>query len=245
MTTSISEIRRHAATQRRGYERFLDFFANYVVKIALFCRLTPTQLTFFWVIVQFFAPLFFTFGSYFSFVLGIVLFQCMFIVDLSDGKLFRFSKAGVKHKKPLFPKYLDHLGHYINNAWLFICLGLGTMLRYSGDWFFFYGGLAAAFFYLLNKSTAINPAWYKSFEEQKTILGLVDQATPRYGKSLLKQFLFDFFRVEHLGNFLFFGILFDQPGVVLMVYAGLFCLEFLRKLYVQGKLLWRVDKGRS
>ena len=122
MTTSISEIRRHAATQRRGYERFLDFFANYVVKIALFCRLTPTQLTFFWVIVQFFAPLFFTFGSYFSFVLGIVLFQCMFIVDLSDGKLFRFSKAGVKHKKPLFPKYLDHLGHYIKNAFLFIFL---------------------------------------------------------------------------------------------------------------------------
>ncbi len=240
---TIAEIRHNSAADRKGYEKFLDYFANYVVKAAIFLHITPTQISFFWVIVQFFAPLLFLLAEYRYFVLGIVLFQLMFIVDLSDGKLYRFLHFGKKPFVPLFPEYLDRLGHFINNSILFICLGVGIYLRF-GNIIYLYVGLGTALFYLGNKAISLNPSWFKNDADRAVILEVVSNTIPRSGKSKLRQFVFDFLRMEHLGSLLFFGIIFDYPQYTLVAYALFNFLEFCRKLLGQARHLMKVDKTR-
>jgi len=241
---TITEIRQNSAADRKGYEKFLDYWANYVVKAALFLHITPNQISFFWVIFQFFTPFLFLLAEYKYFVLGIVLFQLMFVVDLSDGKLFRYLNFGKKPLVPLFPEYLDRLGHFINNSMLFICLGAGIYLRF-GNILYLYIGLGTALFYLGNKSISLNPSWFKNEADRTVILDVVSKTIPRSGKSKIRQFIFDFLRMEHLGSLLFFGIIFDFPYYTLIAYALFNFLEFCRKLYGQAKHLINVDKTRN
>jgi len=166
----------------------------------------------------------------------------MFIVDLSDGKLFRFRKSGKTYLKPLFPKYLDRMGHFVNNPFLFLCLGFG-LLHHSQTIFYF--SLVAAFFYLLNKALALNPSWYKSQEEREMISLLGKFSSIRDGKSLIKKLIFDFIRIEHMGNLLFLLILFNLAHYAIMAYAIIHSLEFLRKLISQGVILFEEDKKRG
>lgn len=245
----IKDIQEATKTSRWGYEQVLDYLANYIVKAALGLNMPPLGLTFFWVVGQFLTTFLFLLAEYKFFVWGIILFQFFFLVDLSDGKLYRFySSEQAQHQqpgepKPLFPKYLDRLGHFLNNALLFICLGIGVYWR-SGQGWPLYAGLTAALLYLANKAITLNPAWYKSAEEQQCTADITQKAYPRSGANATRQFLFDVVRVEHLGNVLFFGILFDFPHYALLFYALLFLLEFLRKLWVQAKLLWREDHSQ-
>jgi phosphatidylglycerophosphate synthase len=182
---TIREIKEKSKTPRQGYEAVLDYLANYVVKGCILLRISPTQITYFWVIMQFLTSFIFLLGTHASFVVGIILFQLMFVVDLSDGKLFRFSQK--QKLKPLFPKYLDRIGHFVNNATLFLLLGIGTYLRFE-EVVYFFSGLIAAMFYLLNKAISLNPAWYKSLEEQEVIARIGRSTTPKSGKSRLKIF---------------------------------------------------------
>lgn len=237
---SIEKIKENSATKRWGYEQLLDGVANYLVKAALWLKIRPLQITFFWVVMQFFTTFLFLLAEYQFFILGIILFQFMFLIDLSDGKLYRFYTSEHQQRKPLFPKYLDRLGHFLNNALLFICLGIGVYWR-SGQSWHLYAGLAAAFLYLANKAITVNPAWYRSTEEQHLTASITQKAYPRSGATFFTQFLFDLVRVEHLGNVLFLGIIFDFPQYTLVFYAILFLFEFLRKLGMQAKLLWKED----
>lgn len=243
---SIREIDHRSKTNRKGYEWVLDYVANYVVKLILPLRLTPTDLTLFWVIVQFLAPLFFLLAEYRYFVIGIILFQFMFIIDLSDGKLYRFLqsyKKGPNHKILVFHTYLDRMGHFLNNCFLFICLGIGTWLRFD-NFLYVYIGFIAGFFYTFSKAITINPGWYRDQDRREATTVLLQRATPRYGKSNLKQLVFDVLRIEHLGGVLFFGIILDQPRFVLLLYAVIYIIEFVRKLFRQGMLLVREDRKR-
>jgi hypothetical protein len=239
---SVKEIQEKSSTKRYGYEKFLDYFAAWVVKLLLPLGVTATQISFFWVIVQFLAPLLFLQATHTYFIVAIVLFQLMFVFDLSDGKIFRFQTSSKPRLKPLFPKYLDRLGHFINNAWLFICLGFGIALRF-GDVLYIAYGLITAIFYLLNKAITVNSTWYKSTEERETISHLVSGTSVR-GGSQFKQLLFDVLRVEHLFGLLFFGIVFDLPQMTLLFYLVFFALEFIRKLIAQSQALWKEDKRR-
>ena len=238
---AIEKIKENSATVRGGYEHLLDGVANYIVKVALWLKIKPIQLTFFWVIAQFLVTFIFLFAEYKFFVLGIFLFQFMFLFDLSDGKLYRFYTHELRQRKPLFPKYLDRLGHFLNNGLLFICLGIGVYWR-SGQSWHLYMGLFVAFLYLANKAITVNPAWYKSIEEQNLAVTVTKKAYPLNEAKRVKQFIFDIIRVEHFGNILFFGLIFDIPHYTLVFYAIVFFIEFLRKLLLQAMLLWVSDK---
>ena len=110
--------------------------------------------------------------------------------------------------------------------------------------------MIAAFFNILNKVIIINPSWYRSNEEREKIFGIMISAKVRNDngsfslKDKLKQFIFDFLRVEHLGNLLFIGIILDYPYYVLLMYAIINLTEFLRKIYSQIFLLVKEDKKR-
>ncbi len=244
-TPSILEIKNLSQTKRWGYEQILDYFANYIVKISIFFHITPLQLTFFWVIVQFLTPFLFLNATYFWFICTVVLFQLMFIIDLSDGKLARYYQSSTEQKqKPLFPKYLDRMGHFLNNSLLFILLGLGISMRFQDSKYVLVGFITALFF-LANKALSVNPAWYKSEDERSQVSDVFSKSVPRFTSSKIRQFLFDFLRVEHIFNFLFFGILLDFPQYTLLFYLVFFGIEFIRKIWVQGFILWCLDQEKK
>jgi hypothetical protein len=238
---SIKEIHRLSRTKRWGYEHVLDYWANVVVKIALMLRISPIQITVFWVVFQFFSTFMFMLGTYGYNVLALILFQFMFIVDLSDGKMYRFYTSRRHERKPLFPKYIDRLGHFVNNALLFMFLGIGSYFRF-GEAIYLYLGLTISIVYLMGKAISVNSSWYKSDEERTAVTNIFNASAPRATKSKVRQFFFDFFRVEHIGNLLFFGIIFDQVFAVLVIYLMAFSLELLRKLLAQAKLLMQEDR---
>src|SRR3989344_2495258 len=155
MEEKMAEIHKHIEqnkerseeSYRRGYESVLDYPARAVTQAAHVLGFTRASLTFFWVIAQFFVTFLFLFGDYWLSVIGITLFQFMFIVDLADGKLARYHEklSTRKIKKPLFYKYLDRVGHYVNDPLLFVFLGYGS-IKFGVEYFYF--GIAAAVYFL-------------------------------------------------------------------------------------------------
>jgi hypothetical protein len=244
MLPTIKEIRQLSKTNRYGYEYVLDYLANYIVKFSIYLKISPIELSLFWIIIQFISCLFFLKGNYYYSLIGIIIFQLMFVVDLSDGKLFRFYKSGKKYLKPLFPKYLDRFGHFINNPILFLSLGIGLFFRFN-TLIYFYFSVASSLFYLLNKALSLNPSWYKSFEERESIASFSYNNDIREGKSLIKKLIFDFLRIEHLGNLLFLLILFDFPHYAVIFYSFIHFIEFMRKIILQGVILINADKKRK
>ena len=226
---------------RKGYENILDIPAQWARRVAHFVGFTRASLTFFWVIAQFFITFLFVFGDYWLSVIGIALFQFMFIVDLADGKLARYHEklSTRKIKKPLFYKYLDRVGHYVNDPLLFVFLGYGSM---KFGVVYFYVGVAAALFFLFSKTINLNPAWYTSKQEQDDIHGMANTVHVRSDKTTVKQVVFDVLRVEHMFSLVFIGIVLNVPHYTLVLYAIVYFLEFVRKLYVQGRNLMRMDK---
>ncbi len=238
----ITEIRNLSETKRWGYEHILDYFANYIVQLSIFFHATPTQLTFFWVIIQFLTPFLFLKATHAWFIFTVVLFQFLFIIDLSDGKLARYYQITRKEQiKPLFPKYLDRMGHFLNNSMLFLLLGIGMYIRFNDINYIFVGG-GITFFFLANKALSVNPAWYKSESERSQVSDVFLKSVPRFTNSKMRQFIFDFLRVEHLFNFLFVGVVIDLSQYVLWFYLVFFGIEFIRKIWTQGIILWRLDQ---
>ena len=166
----------------------------------------------------------------------------MFIVDLADGKLARYHEKNTdrKIKKPLYFKYLDRVGHYVNDSLLFVFLGYGSM---SFGVQYLYLGVAAALFFLFSKAININPAWYTSEQEQKDIQQVANKVHIRSDKSFMKQLLFDILRVEHLFSVLFIGIVVNMPHYTTALYAAVYFLEFVRKLVSQAIRLIKLDKA--
>ncbi|HLD33594.1 MAG TPA: hypothetical protein VJB66_02625 [Candidatus Nanoarchaeia archaeon] len=249
MEEKMAEIHKHIEqnkerseeSYRRGYELVLDYPARAVTQAAHLIGFTRASLTFFWVIAQFFITFMFIQGDYLLSVIGITLFQLMFIVDLADGKLARYHEklSTRKIKKPLFYKYLDRVGHYVNDSLLFVFLGYGS-IQFGVH--YFYVGIAAALFFLFSKTINLNPAWYTSRHEQDDIMGIANTVHIRSKKSTFNQFLFDILRVEHLFSLVFIGIVLNMAHYTLVLYALVYFLEFARKLLSQGRNLMKMDK---
>ena len=226
---------------RKGYEHVLDYPARIVTRGAHLLGFTRASLTYFWVVVQFVSTFLFLYGNYWYNAIGVIIFQLMFIVDLADGKLARYHEkiSARKIKKPLYFKYLDRVGHYVNDSLLFVFLGYGSI---GFGVLYFYLGIAAAVLFLISKAITINPAWYTAEHEQRDILGMANDVHIRSDRTFVKQLLFDVLRVEHLFSLLFIGIVLNVPHYTLAVYAVVYFLELVRKLYSQARRLIAIDK---
>jgi len=224
---SIKELRSKTKSNRRGYfYKLMDYLAYYPAKLLLYTKMSPNQITIFWIIIQIAAALSLTTGIPRIMFLSLVIFQSMFILDCSDGIIARYKK-----QFSLNGIYLDHLGHYIANPTLLICYGIGVF-RMSSDIAFIFIGIAAALFFLLNKATTLNLVWY-SDKSQRT---KVEQSL--HGAYLHKQnnfmySVFELFRIEYLFNLMFWGTLLGFFKLTLIVYALFLLLELIRKVAMQ------------
>ena len=124
---SIKDLRKKTGCKRRGIlYKLHDYLAYFPAKLLLYTPLTANQITMLWIFIQFISALFLLTGKYMPMLIGLVVFQSMFILDCADGIVARYKK-----QFSLNGIYLDYLGHYINNPTLLICLSIGLSRMYD------------------------------------------------------------------------------------------------------------------
>jgi len=237
-TPTIRELREKTKSKRKDiFYSVADYLSYYPAKLFLYTSITANQITLIWIIGQIVSALFLTSGNYLTMVSALLVFQAFFILDCTDGIVARY-----RQKFTINGIYLDMLGHYLANTILLISFGIGVA-KTSGNVIYIFIGFAAAAAFLLNKAITLNPLWYGNEEQQNRIKS-------SYGKSQLQNqkkavyFVFAIFRLEYMFNVMFWGILFGYAEYTLILYAILFFLEFLRKLFSQLKHNQNLDQQR-
>ncbi len=233
-TQSISELRMLAKTKRKGIiYSIVDYFAYYPAKLFLYTPVTPNQITVLWIIGQLISATFLLKGDYLTTIISLLAFQSMFILDCADGIVARYKK-----QFSLNGKYLDNIGHYIANSYLLICFSIGAVKQYNNIIYLVFG-LIAVLSFLLNKSLTLNPAIYDK-KSSKLITEISNRSyTQQQNKFIVA--VFNFIRLEHFLNLMFFGALLNYNNITIIIYASIFFLEMLRKILTQIMLIYRIE----
>lgn len=214
----------------------MHYMMLYVTRPLLKTNITPNQITTFWVILQIFASLMMVFGNYWFNVAGILIYTFAMLLDYVDGQIARIKK--ISTYKGIF---LEELGLYFGNPIFFLCLGIGTARAFS-DYRYFLLGVISCVAQLYSKLAVVNPDSYKNQEFKEKISELKGGLTMRSKKRKKLGWVFFLFRRSQPLNFLFLGLLFNIPHVVLIVYTALFLLDMARKLFGQILMLYKLDK---
>jgi len=231
---TINEINRLTKVDRI-HTKYLKHLANYFTWFAVKLKLTPNQLTYFWTISQFLTPLLLLTKNYYWMLAAVLLYQILFVFDLSDGKLSRYYLSqGFKPKKThMFACYIDRIAHIVNGSFFFICLGFAI------EQYFF--GLLAAYFLVLYRAISLNPSWYRRDEQAELIRKKHQEFYPRHNPNKLKMFVFNLIRVESLFSLVFWLMLFKQTALIIPLYLVIFGLELIRRTTKQLIFVWRLD----
>ncbi|HLC19842.1 MAG TPA: hypothetical protein VJK72_02910 [Candidatus Nanoarchaeia archaeon] len=223
---NIAELRASVKTKRKdALHRLVDYLAYYPAWLLLKTPLTVTHITLLWIVGQIFAALLVSLGNDSLMIVGVALFQLLFILDCADSIVGRYRK-----QFSLNTVYLDYVGHYIANPLLLVCYGIGVA-RMQGDIRFVFVGGVAALAFLLNKAVTLNPGWYAE-DKHKLILDVMKKSSLQAQDSFLYT-LFSLFRIEYLFNIFFFGTLLGYAHATIVIYAVVYCGEALRKIIAQ------------
>ncbi len=119
------------------------FFANYT-------RFTPNQITIMSFIFGLLSAYFFLNGTWFYLIIGALLFQCSFILDIIDGKVAR-----LKGLKSAFGAYLDAITDLLKYFFIILGLAYGQYKITNDLSLLFYGYLLMFFHTVFMASTYI------------------------------------------------------------------------------------------
>jgi len=232
---SINEMREKSQAPRGGLVyKFVDYLAYYPAKLFLYLPITPNQITFLWIAIQIISTFFLIKGEYWTTIVALLVFQSMFILDCTDGIVARYKK-----QFSIKARFLDDMGHFIANSCLLIFFTLGVYQQYRNPIYLLFGLIAVVSF-LLNKASTLNPIWCNEDQVNEIIKTTRKCYPDKQNKWVLGAF--NFLRLEHFGNLLFWGVVFGVPQIVLIVYGLIYFLELLRKLISQYLVLGRIDK---
>lgn len=222
-----------------GADKVYSVIAVYFTKIFLQLRLSSIMVMFLWFFLQLFACYMILQNTYFHIIGGILLFQfCASILDASDGQMDRYHK-----KNSILGLYIDQIFHNINNPIFLFILSLTQGI--------FWIGFLICVFYIYNRLVVFNPSIYNlKYEKDKFVLKtIIEPKLNKLSYSRLKSnektiisHAYEWFRVEHLFNVIFFGALIGLLKWTLYLYLLLFVVDFIRRLYNQVKTLIEADR---
>jgi phosphatidylglycerophosphate synthase len=235
---SIKELRILAKSKRKGFVFILvDYLAYYPAKLFLYTPITPNQITILWAVIQIISTFFLISGEYVTSLIALVIFQSMFILDCADGIVARtkkhFSLNGI---------YLDNIGHCLATSCLLIFFTIGTF-RQQHNLIYILVGLIAVLSYLMNKALTLSPVLYRDDDGKKVVKASRKAYIEKQNKFFVM--VFNFLRLEHFLNLLFFGVLFKIQHIVLVIYSGIYFLELMRKLFSQYIMLKKIDQSEN
>jgi phosphatidylglycerophosphate synthase len=139
---SMAEIRKRCT--RPGMEdcKFRKF-SYYVTYPILHTNVTPTQITWLWLVLGTVSLPFLVFGDYWLTIIGVALWTIGFLFDHIDGSLARY-------KKQYSDKgyYLDEVGSFVLISFFLFALGVGGWQK-TGQWYWLVVGGVATFSWLM------------------------------------------------------------------------------------------------
>lgn len=222
-----------------GADKVYSIIAIYFTKLFLYTNFSSIQVMFLWFFLQLFACYLIFQGGYFYVIGGVFLFQfCASILDAVDGQMDRFHG-----KNSILGLYIDQIFHNIANPIFLLVLAISKDI--------FWIGIMICIFYVYNRLVVFNPSIYNlKYKKDKFVLKTVIE--PKLNKlsysrlkSNEKNFIsnaYEWFRVEHLFNVIFFGALLGLLKWTLYIYLVLFIIDFVRRLYAQVTVLIEADK---
>ncbi len=199
--------------------------------------ITPNQVTLFWGMIQILAPFLMLRGDYWSILLGLTIYQTVIFFDAVDGHLARFK--GIQSFAGL---YFDQIGHYLTIPLMITFLGLG-LSKYFGTVLYLIIGVLTAVFFIYTKLLTFNPHIY-GISNVNEVAGMLNSPIHsfRYSKNKYLVGIFEWFRIEHPFNALWFLVLAGYGHLGLIVHMLIFGFELLRKIISQTRELKKVDQ---
>lgn len=229
---TINEIRGEAKKHYSSLHRKLLHEAGfYITKLFLYTNLTPNQITIVWFFMQLAALPLVLKGTYWSILAGTALFQFATIIDCVDGQVARYRKTS-----SLMGTYLDQFVHNITNPAFFICLSI-VVSRNTGIIWYLYVGASGVLCFWYTRLLALNPLWFQ--EGYRAILG------KHFGNFAMRKhmvWIYDSLKIEYPFNLLFFGVLLGYANVMVLLYAVMFFIDFIKRTFFQFKRVHDVDK---
>ncbi len=244
---SIKELRELAKRPHQASGLILpvcDYLSYIFAKPFLFLPLTPNQITVLWIVIKLIAASFLISGDYGASLLALFIFQVASIIDGVDGIIARYRKHF-----SLNGIYLDYLGHYLCNSFLLFALAYGIFQHTQTSWPFVAAGIGI-FSLLLSKALTINFMWYKPEQREKVEkiiygehLSIIHEQKLGEAKNWKQKaliYFFDLVRIDNPLNFMFWGLVVQQPLITLWGYAFLLFLEMARRVFSQ---YWRISQS--
>ncbi len=224
---SIEDIRKKCPRKINSIHEFILHHGGiYLAKLFLFLPFSPNQITIMWFVMQLASCLLFLKGSMDYMIIGVLIFQLINFLDYTDGIVARY-----RNESSVLGVYLDEIAHKINIPFFWFCFGIGTAKLYNNKIYFIIG-LTFALVFCFNKMLSINPLWFEKEYGKK----LLDKLSVKVGSN----WLYDFIKVQNIGNLLFFMVLFNQVGMGIIIYFIITSLFFIRNViknirFLKGK----------
>ncbi len=236
---SIKELRSICKTKRTGfYVPAIDYLAFFPGKIFLYLPFTPNQITLIWIFIKIIAALFLITGDYWVTLIALIIFQLATVLDVVDGIVARY-----RNKFSLNGLYIDYFGHYFCNSLLMLTLGIGTYVQ-TGKLYYITLSAIAVFSLLFSKALTINLAWYNKPSQRKEVDDILykQNLSLKDEKNLLILTMFDFLRLDHPLNLMFFLVLLGYQEFMIWIYMVFLSLEMFRKLFLQYNRIYKHEK---
>lgn len=123
----------------------------YITWALLHTPITANGATFLFLLTGIIASLAFAAGTKLSFLIGSLLLQFWYVMDMVDGEIARYKK-----QSSLTGVYFDCICHYITHPFMFFCIGLGLYFMESNNPVIFLISLLAGYSVtMINVSTDV------------------------------------------------------------------------------------------
>ena len=236
MTIKLSEIPLYSK-DAPWKERVMANCARPLTKLLLYTPMTANQVTFLSMVVALIGCAFMVTGIYWLSLVGLAFFCLFMLLDHCDGQVARCrhysSKAGL---------YFDSRVHHIVEPLFFICCGIGALLGSESiirmQWgaifstqsigvLYLLSGIFAAVFYLMRQLCKVPEleTGFRTLEKERSFFGKINY------------FMFQFLRINYPFSLLFFAIILNLTGPILMIYALIFMANLIISFYKTYKEL--------
>ena len=223
----------------------------YLVKLLLYTKLTPNQITLWGIVFGLFGVVLIGFSSSALAITGYIIMLFYWLTDYSDGKVARY-----RNVTSLRGKYYDYLGHLLVSPAMFLAVGVHLFNLTGNPWMVLLGALTTLFFLYSD----VNPKFPRlltgkrhkqeyqvasdekvSFFSLKNIKGLVLKAHKNitFCVHLVIVFLITELIILFNTNL---GI--NITFYALVVYMVLFFLTFIRQIFDYSKRIEKHERSQ-
>lgn len=229
-TLTIKEIReRYQPTRKNEPLNHQPFFwlSPYITKLLFKTRITPNQVSLFWIILATLGFILIAFGHYSLAILGVIIYHVAQIFDYVDGELAR-----AKNKKTIGGMYLDDLAQVLHRSLFLLVVGIG--LYNSGSHILYlYLALITSLIFMFDSSMRTK---VREILLEKNLLEKLQKKKIKEDKKkrrFLDSFLFLIRPAEPFNLLFIFLILNFSLGLKLLIvfYSFLIPLLFIKNFY--------------